>query len=357
MGTRWKLKKEALREAIVSAPESLSQSEFAAWVSRELGIEVTYDSVQSACYRHLGSTLGDLRAKVVMRSTSPDFVGKDDHVVIEEFPSVEQAINTIPVEAKPPNPTNFVAPTRDLLVFASGDWHVPYHDPLSLRVFLEATRRMRPDVLVLMGDILDCYSLSTFSKDPRRKVQFSDELSTANKVLDLVQDIGIEKVYFIEGNHEFRLERFVMDNPKAAGLLEMRELLGIDERGWTWVPYKGASVQIGTMHFKHDVGPAGRYANQQSIDAFGNNICFGHTHRGGHELRNTVSGETHQALNTGWLGDWQQADYNHVQKSRREYVNGFGSVRIDGETGAATCAFHPILNGQVVIDGKVIRAA
>src|SRR3954463_15914988 len=49
------------------------------------------------------------------------------------------------------------------LVFT--DTHVPYQDDAALQVAYGLIRDVRPKVIVHLGDLLDCYALSRYTKD------------------------------------------------------------------------------------------------------------------------------------------------------------------------------------------------
>jgi predicted phosphodiesterase len=233
------------------------------------------------------------------------------------------------------------------------DAHHPFVDQLAWRTFLAAAREWRPDVLVIIGDFIDCYSVSSHTKDPARKVHFSDELAAANAALDEIDALRIPRVIFTEGNHETRLSRAVADRaPEFHGLVDMRDLLRVAARGYEWVPYK-QWVRVGKIAFTHDVERAGVNAARQSLVDFGGNLVFGHTHRGGVVYQGTVDGDQHVCLNVGWLGDYDSIDYKHQARARRDWQHGFGVVILD-ETGCGWCEFVPILSGRCIVGGRVV---
>jgi len=62
------------------------------------------------------------------------------------------------------------------------------------------------DILVLNGDILDLFNISTFSKD--KTIALKRELEEGRAFLELVSNI-FEDVILIEGNHERRLRNYI----------------------------------------------------------------------------------------------------------------------------------------------------
>lgn len=232
------------------------------------------------------------------------------------------------------------------------DTHRPFHDRDAHALFEKVCREMRPDMGVIIGDYLDCYSISFHPKSPERRANLKAEIDDGLEGLDSLQATGIRRWMFCEGNHEFRLERYLEQKaPELYGLLGIRELLRIDERGWDWVPYKKWK-RVGKIAFSHEVGHAGKTAGQRSLDEFGGNIVFGHSHRGSVTYGGTVDGEKHVALNVGWLGDLESIDYTHQSKTRG-WQHGFGWVDLDTE-GNGYCQFIPIVDGRCCVRGEWI---
>ena len=56
----------------------------------------------------------------------------------------------------------------DMVVIFSSDHHAQYYDPFSWFVYVDTCRRIQPTVAILGGDVLDCYAVSSYNKDPRR---------------------------------------------------------------------------------------------------------------------------------------------------------------------------------------------
>lgn len=238
-------------------------------------------------------------------------------------------------------------------VLVCPDAHHPFVDPLAWSTFLAAAREWRPDVLVIIGDFVDSYSISSHAKDPERKVNFRDEINAANAALDEIDSLRVPRVVFCEGNHETRLARAIAERaPEFHGLIDIRDLLRIHQRGYEWVPYKQL-IRIGKIAFTHDVERCGVNAARQSLIDMGGNLVFGHTHRGAVVYAGTVEGDQHVCMNVGWLGSFDDIDYKHQARARREWQHGFGLVTLDA-TGCGWCEFVPILSGRCIVDGRVV---
>lgn len=100
------------------------------------------------------------------------------------------------------------------------DIHVPYHNIESLTQTINFAKKEKPDLIFINGDLLDCYQLSRFGKDPRKR-NFAYELDTMKELINVFQKQFKAKIVFKLGNHEERYEHFLY---QKAG-----ELLGVEE--------------------------------------------------------------------------------------------------------------------------------
>lgn len=237
------------------------------------------------------------------------------------------------------------------------DCHHPYADALAWGTCLAAAAALRPDCAVIIGDFPDCYAVTSHVRDPRRRrpQQMAWELGCANEEADRLSAIGLDRVEYVEGNHETRLTRFIAEHaPELDGLagLTVREQLRVDARGWGWTPYK-ESLQIGEMSFTHDVERCGVNTARQSLQDYGHNITIGHSHRAAVAYAGTTAGKTHVGLNVGWLGDYSSVDYRHRDMARRDWQHGFGWITQTSD-GVSWAQFIPIISGRCVVDGQLV---
>jgi predicted phosphodiesterase len=102
------------------------------------------------------------------------------------------------------------------------DIHVPFHDEKAVSCALAFIRHYKPQAVFQLGDLADFYAISRFSRDPERRARFMEEIHACRKMLERIREAagGEALFYYIQGNHEYRLTRYLWD--KAA------ELHGID---------------------------------------------------------------------------------------------------------------------------------
>ena len=183
---------------------------------------------------------------------------------------------------------------RKVLVY--GDVHFPYHDGRALNVLYQYMRDYKPDVVVINGDLVDFYGISKYDKNPDHfNVQY--ELDLANKHLERIRKLNPKaKIYFIEGNHESRLEKYIYRHPELYGLEVLKienlfdlkrnkiEFVGADPDYWS----KSAGyLEVGdvvVMHGDSKLNGASTskyagYSAKNTMMAIQKSVVMGHIHR------------------------------------------------------------------------------
>ncbi len=280
-------------------------------------------------------------------------------------------------KAQPPDASvarRFIAaaPREDAVVrmFIQPDMHCPYQDKRAVELILRVMERIKPEVAVVLGDHFDFYAVSDHQKDLKQRMDLEWEIQEGDKVLKAYDQLGVfKRKIFCEGNHEWRLTRYVSNKAEEvyralapAGLLQTRTLpesLDFKRRGWEWIPYKDYG-RIGRFHFTHDVEKAGKTAHESAQADFETSSAIGHTHQLRMMVRGNFKGQWHTGAMFGWLGDWKQIDYRHKMKIQREWPLGFGLVYVEKTTDLAHIV--PVLihtekrNYRCCVEGRLYRA-
>jgi metallophosphoesterase superfamily enzyme len=236
------------------------------------------------------------------------------------------------------------------------DVHCPYHHERAWRTMIAAAREYKPTHIVILGDLVDCFQVSDHERTLARGMSLKDELSVAGTLLDDLDSLGASTKYFLQGNHEKRIERYLANKaPELVGLVSLEDSLRLDERGWKWVPYR-RDVRLGKVYFCHDAGYAGVNAVRQTRARYEGNVVLGHVHRAATVFEGDARGQAHFGLCPGWLGDPDSlaVDYTSSIQKRREWQHGFavGELLADDTVHMRVV---PIVNGTCVLNGKVVR--
>lgn len=118
--------------------------------------------------------------------------------------------------------SNFIIKERGVLILA--DIQMRFHDNKAISATIDwAKDRQKKDkdieAVLLNGDVLDCYQLSKFSRDPRES-NIQEELNDCTDFLETIkEELGVP-IYWKYGNHEERFEHYVYRQAKELAFLE-----------------------------------------------------------------------------------------------------------------------------------------
>lgn len=228
-----------------------------------------------------------VRGESILPGLKAPLPQKKEKPQVELAPEVKKLNVTIPNSAP-----RAEGDTVTALVWS--DSHFPFQDASALAIVQAIAEDTQPDYLVHGGDLLDCYNLSRFDKDPHRKEDLQDEIDQARGHLATMRLASPNsKFILLEGNHEQRLTRVLwnLEGPAASlgKLTAFRKamtwpsLLGLEEMGIEWVPMQEQSkkrflpkfiLKHGTVVRKASGATAA--AEQQKYNKSGSS---GHTHR------------------------------------------------------------------------------
>lgn len=217
---------------------------------------------------------------------------------------------------------------RSIVVF--NDVHVPFHNKNGVEAVLDFCRDNQPDVIVINGDFLDCYSISDFHKAPGMPV-LQDELDEGLEILEkLRRYCPLSEIWYTEGNHEERLRRLIKQQHGLYGLkaFTLESLLEFDRLGINYKQY-GDVVWFGDLAIYHGTHISGHaaYSARRELERGGFKYCItGHVHRLGFHHRKGYTGNR-MALENGGLFDIEQCDY----MLNPNWMNGFSIVYQDVE--------------------------
>lgn len=236
------------------------------------------------------------------------------------------------------------------------DVHAPYHDEHAWQLMLDVARDLQPETIVCIGDLADFFALSTHSKDPERALRLKEEIAVVREKRAELDALGATNKVFCEGNHCYRLGRYLRDKaPELFGIIDVPGVLGLEENGWEFITYRNHKRR-GAVHYTHDTGAAGRYAAFKSLDTYQHSVVTGHTHRMIYIVEGNAIGDAKLSASFGWLGDVIQVDYMHRAKSRKDWALGFGVGYEDKQTGHAFLTPMPIVEMRCVFNGRLYKA-
>jgi predicted phosphodiesterase len=160
------------------------------------------------------------------------------------------------------------------------DIHIPGEDRAALTWALAYTVRLKPNHVILLGDVMDFRSLSRFPKSPAQTAALRQELKRGREWIALFEEvIRPARVTFLLGNHEERVSKYLWKQaPELNCLPELAvpALLRVPER-WKVVPYRGYVMEQGVMVTHGE--RYGRTATLSNLAEYGCSVITGHSHR------------------------------------------------------------------------------
>jgi len=241
---------------------------------------------------------------------------------------------------------------KDKVLFMS-DIHIPFHNKVALELAIEYALKEGITKVVLGGDIVDFKSISYWKN--RERMDFKTELEEVRKFLyELRELFPIQEIYFIAGNHELRLERYLLTHAEKLfgieelaleNLLKLKDLKikYIDTRDY--IQQYGTPFSIGKLYYihGHEVRTSGNVVNVARTVYLKTqqNIIFGHWHTTQEYIHRDVKGDVYGAWAVGCLCDLAP-DYSIINN----WNNGFAIIEYE-ENGE----FH--VYNKKIIRGKI----
>lgn len=221
------------------------------------------------------------------------------------------------------------------------DLHFPFEDKAVVKLELDFIKEFQPDVIFVNGDVNDFQDISRFTKTPLDVIDEEDLENLHNLILENdQQNIGgkfikprlqreIEKIYnffkklreicpkakifWVFGNHEYRLQRYVEENsPDLAGvrrpgereeILALASIVKARELGIE-VIYSGqieSYLDYGGLLVGHfnKVCNKSAYTARNLLQQKHQSLIQAHTHRMGAHYKTTIDGKVLVALEQG----------------------------------------------------------
>ena len=197
------------------------------------------------------------------------------------------------------------------------DQHIPFHDMKCLSLAVNIMKDANVDEIVINGDWLDCYKVSSHGPThPDIKETLESEIQEGKKQLELLRKtFPDQKIHYIFGNHEHRLERFILNNcPTFWNLVRLEVLLDLDRLNITWQPYNSyyeLNENIRVQHSPPSYSVNGaRTSLLKKLDC---SYIWGCTHRTQHASLTSSKGETYHAWFNGCMIDFDSKVFDYTK--------------------------------------------
>lgn len=213
-------------------------------------------------------------------------------------------------------------PTRKVLVI--GDTHFPFCNLDSLTLVYAIAEKLKPDVIIQMGDLYDMFAHSKFPRtsltfDPNEEIEVGRQ--QAEQMWDSLKKICPKAAFYqLLGNHDVRpLKRIIESYPEGEVFFDI----------YKWYEFEGITLQkdyrtplvLDGVFYTH--GWSSRKGFHR--DYFQANTVTGHTHRGYVDPR-PLGGKVIWELNAGFLGDPSSKALSYTQSRVTQWTPGVGWI-------------------------------
>jgi hypothetical protein len=206
----------------------------------------------------------------------------------------------------------------------------PTHCIPAWDIFIQALKHMHKRVthVVCMGDFGNFESVAHWASLRAEQAFLMEDTALVNTYLDEVEAItkpnGI-KVVYLEGNHEAWAGQLEAKYPMLRDSVNLRRLLRIQERGWTWVP-ENYFWAIGELYHTHGHIRGARKPGDIT-KMKGVSVAKGHDHTYSTASVRTLTGELAE-WSLGCLCNIDPAPPYCRSEPPARWVHGFGTTQV-----------------------------
>jgi len=245
----------------------------------------------------------------------------------------------------------FQIPSGYKKIAVISDLQVPFHDVEAIKMAFTHINLNKCDCLLINGDLVDFYGLSSYEKDPRKR-NFKAELEDSIQVLKWIRANFKGIIYYsLDANHEDRFEKYMLrkapellstDLFKIEDLLCLYDLKIIPLRGYDHIKAGKLPILHGHTVFRSfgSVNPA-----KTVFDRLKTSALVAHCHKKAEYTWTDLSNEPHTCWTTGCLMNIDSVSYN---PHGNNYVHGFAIVNILDSDGNFSVENKLIIGDKIV---------
>lgn len=253
---------------------------------------------------------------------------------------------------------------KELVAVVYGDTHFPFQDDRALNLVKYVVKDVKPDIIVHVGDLIDCWQISRFDKDPTRRDTLQDNIDQARTHLHEISQLApqAQKV-LLEGNHEARLTAAIWKLDGAQRefaklrifqqTMTWPKLLELGPIGWRWVGVREQSKteilpKIITKHGDR-VCKWSAASGKAEWEKYGYSGVSGHTHRLGQFFHRDRNG------NATWSEMGCTCSLDAQYGTDFDWQQGFGVLRWSPDYKILHTELLSIRDGSTLWKGKIIE--
>jgi predicted phosphodiesterase len=229
------------------------------------------------------------------------------------------------------------------------DLHIPYHELTPIESAIKRAQYESAIGVLLLGDFMDCASLSYWQSD--RKRDFNKEVEDSIQALDWIrQELPDAQIVYKPGNHEYRLPRlFASKAPELieSPLMAWETVMGFEERGIEFLDYNQI-VNAGKLPLIHGhevrtISKAVNAARGLFLKTKSWSLCA-HCHSTSQHTTRTIRKDMVTTWSIGCLCDLEP-DYSPIGN---DWNWGFALIQVEKNGGFEVRNFRILQSGKVV---------
>jgi predicted phosphodiesterase len=215
--------------------------------------------------------------------------------------------------------------TKTSNVLVISDLHAPFNHRNALRFLSDVKKEYKCDTIVSIGDLVDEYNLSRYSRDPDAMTTRQEFSKTKAVIAEFVSEFP--KMICVTGNHDIRiLKKLKEANIPPQMLFSTFNQLWDMPKEWKWVD----RVKLHGVYYTHGF-KTGPYAHMNTAKEMMTSVVMGHTHStGAVQYMSSFDGNIF-GMNVGCLIDDKQYAFNYASEMTRRPVIGCGVVLNNGK--------------------------
>lgn len=241
------------------------------------------------------------------------------------------------------------------MIVAMGDVHLDPATPpdpsyLAVKRFI---KDVRPSKIVILGDFGDFACFSSHDYQKRLLMEGRRYAASCERVRLELEELRpyCSQMYYIMGNHEYRVQRYIEMHPELDGALDLERDLWLEALHIQAVPYNEV-LNLGKLNFTHGWA-INKYHAAKMAQEFGDNIIYGHTHTyQAYTPHYRVDREPYLAMSVGCLCS-RNPDY--LKNLPNRWINGFALIEVRGD-GNFNAHWVAIIDGEFTLLGRTWKS-
>ncbi len=267
------------------------------------------------------------------------------HLTASAFVELKETLDVPVPKIKP-------SKTKEMHIVIN-DIHFPFQDKKTLELVTKFIYEQSPQVLHLLGDVVDFYNISNFNKNPNRKFTLQDELDQVTEYLfDLRHNLPNTRIIYYEGNHENRLQKHLWSKSPELGTLralQLQKLLQFKELHIEYFDYNTYNKEKHlALHHGALISKWSGYTAKRVMETVGCSVIVGHCHRLGSSFHTSLGGN-HVAYENGCLCQLNP----EYMKGKPNWQLGFSVIYFVGDQFFVTQI--PIINYSFIWNGELYK--